>query len=219
MDLGEGARPNQVEEFKQYWQAEIEGRGVMAIIGGTKGAKYLPFRGSNRDMQFLEWQTYLVSKICAVMLINKQDLGFTADVNRANGDVLQENTEDRGIRTLLGLPQDYLTREVVQDEEFGGPANNLQFAYTALNLKESQSQAKINTLALAGLPWKSVNDARRDDGRPPYPEPIFERPMAMTPRGIVVIDNDVPNARETLDAGAKKPDAPGDAPAKKEALA
>jgi hypothetical protein len=197
-----------------YWSSEIEGKGVMAILGGTKGAKFHQFRGSNRDMQFMEWQIYLIGKICAVFQISRQDLGFTMDINRANGEVVQENTEDRGIRSLLGLTQDYITREIVQDDRFGGPDNNLQFAYTSLNLKESLSKAQINTKALAGLPWKSVNDARRDDGRPPYPEAIFERPMAMTPRGIVVITNDVPTARETLEATNKPPE-PGGPPATK----
>ncbi len=208
LSLGEQARPDQVDSFKAFWAAEVEGRGSMAIVGGSKNPAFIPFKQSNRDAQFLEWQVYLVRKICAVFKISPQDLGLSFDVNRSQGEVQQENTEDRGIRPLLGLIQDDITGAVVHDPQFGGPDNNLAFAFTALNLNESESRARINKLSLAGMPWKSVNEARRHDGMEPYPEPIYDRPMAMTPRGIVLIE-DVPTARETLEGQSSTPPEPG----------
>ena len=77
LDLGEGVRPEQVEQFKSYWLSEVAGRGAMAFLGGTKNAKFIPFRESNKDMQFLEWQEYLVRKIAAVFGLSPQDLGLT----------------------------------------------------------------------------------------------------------------------------------------------
>lgn len=209
LNLGEAARPDQVEMFKEFWMAEVEGRGSMAILGGTKNPSFIPFKQSNRDAQFLEWQLYLVRKICAVFKISPQDLGISFDVNRAQGEVNQENTEDRGIRPLLGLTQDDITGSVVHDDQFGGPDNNLAFTFTVLNLKESESRARINKLALAGMPWKAVNEARKDEGRAPYPETIYDRPMANTSTGVVVID-DVPTAREVFEQNAKPtPEPPG----------
>lgn len=200
-DLGEGVRPEQVEEFESYWHSEIAGRGATAFIGGSKGAKFIPFRASNRDMQFLEWQIFLVRKVCAVFGLSPQDLGLTMDVNRANAEQQAENTEDRGLRPLLALIQDYLTREIVWDPAFGGPDNNLAFRFTRLNLKESLNKAKINELALAKVPWKTINEARKEDGR----EPIGEDGdvlMFNTSTGVVKLE-DVPTAREVLEA--KKP--------------
>lgn len=211
LDLGEGARPEQVEKFKSYWLAEVAGRGAMAFVGGTKNPKFIPFRSNNREMQFLEWQVYLVRKIAAVLGMSASDLGLSQDVNRAVGEVLQENTEDRGFRPLLGVIQAHITQEVVQDASFGGPENNLQFAFTALNLKESLSRAQINKLALAGVPWKSPNEARRDDGRPPLEGDIFDKLIANTSQGIVVLD-DIPSARELLDAKKPEPKPAGDKP-------
>lgn len=198
LDLGEGVRPEQVDEFKQYWNAEVAGRGAMAFIGGTKGAKFHPFKGSNRDMQFLEWQQYLVRKIAAVFQLTPLDLGFGMDVNRSTAEVNQDQTEDRGLRPLLGLIQSALTREIVWDRRFGGPANNLAFKFTRLNLKETTSRAMINEKALAGLPWKSIDEARREDGREPLGGD-YAKLMANTPRGIVILD-DIPTAREYIEA-------------------
>lgn len=194
LDLGENVRPEQVEQFKSYWLSEVAGKGAMAFLGGTKNPKFHPFRQSNRDMQFLEWQTYLVRKIAAVFQIAPQDLGINFDVNRSTSEVMQENTEDRGLRPLLALIQDYITREVVWDRGFGGPDNNLAFRFTRLNLKETTSKAQINKLALAGIPWKTVNEARKEDGREPLGDDYDKLIMSVS-TGAVTLE-DVPTARE-----------------------
>jgi len=204
LDLGEGTLPEDVGRFKAYWNAEVAGKGAMGFIGNTKGAKFIDFHKSNIDMQFMEWQTYLVRKIAAVFGLSPQDLGLTFDINRSTSEVQAQNTEDRGLRPLMALLQDYLTREIVWDEGFGGPDNNLAFRFTALNLKESKSKADINKLALAGIPWKSVDEARIDDGRPPLGG-VFEELIAMGPQGPVLL-SEVPSAQEVIDS--KKP-APG----------
>lgn len=199
-DLGEGARPEQVEAFAQYWRAEVAGRGALAFLGGTKGSKFVPFRQSNRDMQYDEWLKYLVRKICAVYLISPQDIGITFDINRATAETQMEMTEDQGLRPLLALIQDYFTREIVWDEAYGGSENNLAFRFTRLNIKESMSKANINKLALAGMPWKPVNEARLDEGRQPLGDPNdpanpYNKLMANTALGVVTID-EVASAKE-----------------------
>jgi len=200
LDLGETARPEMVEGFKSYWLSEVAGRGAMAFIGGTKGAKFVPFRPGNREMQYQEWLQYLVRKIAAVYGISPQDLGITFDINRATSETQMEMTEDRGLRPLLALVQDYFTREIVWDRSYGGSKNNLAFRFTRLNIKESMSKANINKLALAGMPWKPVNEARLDEGRPPLGDPNdennpYNKLMANTPLGVVTVD-DVLTAKE-----------------------
>jgi hypothetical protein len=201
MDLGEGVRPEQVDTFKAYWNQEVAGQGAMAFIGGSKNPKFIPFKGTNRDMQFLEWQIYLVRKIAAVFALTPQDLGVTFDVNRSTSETQAEQSEDRGLRPLLGLVASAFTREIVWSAEFGGPENNLAFNFTRLNMKETLTRAQINDKALAGLPWKSIDEARREDGREPLGG-MYSKLMANTPRGIVMLD-DIPTAREvaTQDAG------------------
>lgn len=209
-DLGEGARAEQVDAFKAYWEAEVAGRGALGFLGGTKGAQFIKFRDSNRDMQYDEWLKYLVRKICAVFLISPQDIGLTFDINRAEGEVQQEMTEDKGIRTLLSLVQDYFTREIVWDKSFGGVENNLAFRFTRLNIKDNIQKAEYMKLALAGVPWMSINVALMDAGFPPIGDPNdpanpYNRLMANTSGGIVTID-DVATAREVATPPTPEPD-------------
>jgi HK97 family phage portal protein len=175
-NLGEGARPDQVEDFQKYWEMEIAGRASTAFIGGTKNPAFIPFRGTNQDMQYMEWQNYLVRKIAAVFSLSPQDLGLTFDVNRSTSETLNDQSEDRGIRPLMRLIQEHLTREVVWDDAFGGPENNLAFRFTKLNLRETLGSAKVEEIQLARMPSRSVNEIRKEKGLEPW-GPEFDEPM------------------------------------------
>lgn len=212
MDLGEGVTRDQVREFQAFFESEVAGKGAIGFIGGTKGSQWIPFRNTNREMQFLEWQVYLVRKIAVVFGLSPQDLGVTFDVNRSTAEIQLQVSEDRGLRPLMALIQDYLTQEIVWDDGFGGRDNNLAFRFTALNLKETTAKAKINELALAGVPWKTVNEARLEDGREPLPEEQFDGLMMVVPTGAVTLTS-VPSAQDVLDAQTQQRSQTGGAPA------
>src|SRR6185503_2359198 len=124
--------------------------------------------------------------------------GVTFDINRSTSEIQLQVSEDRGLRPLMSLTQEYFTEEIVWDRAFGGPANNLAFRFTALNLKESTAKAAIYEKALAGVPWRFINEARVDEGREPIPE--MEGKLIMsTPTGAVNI-MDIPTVREVMEA-------------------
>lgn len=197
MNLGEGFTREQVREFRSFFESEIAGRGAIGFIGGTKSPGWIPFRAGNREMQFLEWQIYLVRKIAVVFGLTPQDLGVTFDINRSTAETQIQISEDRGLRPLMSLVQDYITREIVWDESFGGPGNNLAFRFTALNLKESTAKSSINEKALAKLPWRFINESRVEEGREPIPS-LEGKMIVMTPQGALDI-SDVPTVREFLE--------------------
>lgn len=209
INLGEGFTEQQVNRFREFFESEVAGRGPLGFIGGSKSPSFIKFRDSNRDQQFLEWQIYLVRKIAVVYGVTPQDLGVTFDINRSTAETQIQISEDRGLRPLMSLIQEYLTEEVVWDQSFGGPENNLAFRFTALNLKESTAKANIYEKALAGVPWRFINEARLDEGREPIPEMEGKLIMA-TPQGAVDI-SDVPTVRELLEmqSAAKAAPPPG----------
>src|SRR6185503_6021042 len=97
---------------------------------------------------------------------------------------------DRGLRPLMSLFQNFMTREVVWDKSFGGRDNNLAFAFKSLNLDETLTKANINKVAMPGVGWKSINEARTVDGRPPIGDPtgdenVFNHILIGTPKGIL----------------------------------
>ena len=204
IDLGEGANDKLVESFKAYWRSEVAGKGAMAFVGGSKGAKFMPFRQSNRDMQFLEFQVWYVRKVAAVFGLSPQDLGLTMDINRANAEQQAEQSEDRGQRPLMALIQEALTREIVWDASFGGRDNNLAFRFKRLNLKESLTKADINEKALGGVAWKTIDEARVDDGRPPIGGKLGNSLLMRLSNGVVMLDDSVPTAGDLLELQEKQ---------------
>jgi HK97 family phage portal protein len=209
LDLGEQARSDQIEDFKAYWNTEVAGKGAMAFLGGTKGAKFMPFRLGNREMQFLEFQMYLTRKIAAVFGMSIQDLGVPLDTNRATAGVQSENTEDRGLRPLLELVSSYINKGVVHDKSFGGRTNNLTFKFAALNLRESLNRAQRNRYALGGMPWTMIDEARKEDGRPPIGGTLGSSLLVMGPKGPVLLtEGEIPTATEALESGNKQPALP-----------
>ena len=208
LNLGEGMTEVQARQFASYFESEVAGRGAIGFLAGVKNPSWIPFRENNRDMQFLEWQIYLVRKICIVLGLTPQDLGVTFDINRSTAETQIQISEDRGLRPLMTLIQEYITEEIVWDKAFGGPDNNLAFRFTALNLRESTAKANIYKLALGGVPWRFINEARIEEGREPIPELDGKLIMA-TPTGAVNI-MDVPTVREQMDAqlAAKQKPAP-----------
>lgn len=200
MDMGENARKDQVDAFSSFFGNEIAGKGVMAFWGGTKGAKFIDFHKSNTDMQFMEWLVYLVRQMAAVIQLSPQDLGLMFDVNKSSGEVQQENTENRGQKTLLGAVQDYMTAEFCWDPAWGGAKNNIAFRFRAVTNRQSKGMAETQKLTLAGMPSQSINEARKDQGLPPIGDPNdesnpYNQLMANTSQGLVRLE-DIPTARE-----------------------
>jgi phage portal protein BeeE len=211
MNLGEGATNEDIRRYRSYFENEVAGRGAIGFIGGTKDPSWIPFRSSNREMQFLEWQIYLVRKIAVVMGLTPQDLGVTFDINRSTAETQIQISEDRGLRPLMALLQDYITQEVIWDSTFGGEANNLAFRFTALNLKETTAKAAINHQALGGVPWKTINEARIEDGREPLKGDQYNMPIMSTPTGAVSLAS-VPTAQDVIDAKKPEPKPAGPTP-------
>jgi phage portal protein BeeE len=204
LHLGEGVPPEKVDAFKAFMAAEVYGLGSVAVTGGGKNPSFTKFHDSNRDMQYMEFMVYLIKKIAVVFGMHSSDLDFGQDVNRSTAETQDTQTEDRGLRTLTDLIEAHITREYVWDEGFGGQANNLKFKFTNLNLAESLKLAQYYKLALAGMPWESVNTALKAMGKQPL-GPEFDHLMMVTPQGAIDL-TDIPTGREFLDA--KKPPEP-----------
>lgn len=192
LNIGETAMDEDVKRAKREWESDILGQTGFAIIGGFKAPSFIKFRDTNQEMQYREWLDYLVRQIAVVFGLSPMDLGITFDVNRSTAEQQGDNTEGRGMKPLMAQFQTQITKHIVQDESFGGRENNLQFVFTSLNLKESKSRADINKIAMGSTPWKSANEARLMDGRPPLgdlddDDNIFNCILALTPKGLMNI--------------------------------
>lgn len=198
MDMGENARREQVDAFRSYFEAELAGTQTVGFWGGTKGAKFIDFGRKNVEMQFVEWIQLNIRLIAVVFQLSPQDLGLLFDVNRASAQTQQENTEDRGQRTLLAKIGNALTAEVVWDPGWGGRNNNIALRFRQATDRSSLQKAETKKITVAGMPVESINMARASLGWDPIGDPNDETNpanilMANTPLGLVTLDK-VPSA-------------------------
>ena len=225
LNLGENVGTNLVDQFRVYWDMEVAGKKQMAIVGGVKNPEFLNTGQTARDMQFMQWQVYLLRKIAAVFGIAPQDLGITFDVNRANAQTQQELSEDRGLRPLLRLIEeqfntkviaDFATKKAKQLYASGDIDNltmrlavglahinprghqaiftklhkanilNLMFRFRLKSAKATRDLAEFNKAALAGFPFRTINEQRADDGFDGVEG--GDKIWVMTPVGAVSLD-------------------------------
>ncbi len=138
LNLGENVGTNVVDAFRVYWDAEVAGNKQMAIVGGVKNMAFQGLGQTAREMQYMQWQVYLLRKIAAVFGIAPQDLGITFDVNRANATTQQELSEDRGLKPLLRLIEEQINTKVLAD-----------FAQTKAKQLHSAGEIDMQTLRMA----------------------------------------------------------------------
>lgn len=225
LNLGENVGTNMVDSFRVYWDAEVAGNKQMAIVGGVKKPEFITLGQTAREMQYMQWQVYLLRKIAAVFGIAPQDLGITFDVNRASSSTQQELSEDRGLKPLLRLIEEQLNTKVLADfaqvkakqmhargeidmatmrmaialthvnprdhtdifrKLHAANILNLAFKFRLRSAKSTRDQADYNRYAVAGFPWRTINEVRSEDGF----EPVDggDVIMVMTPVGAMPLE-------------------------------
>jgi hypothetical protein len=113
LSLGEEATPEDVDAFRLYWMNEIMGRPWAIPIVGGKGVEWVQWRDTNRDMQFMEYQDWLLKKACAVYQIAPQEIGMIEDVNRSTAEEQQGSNESKSIQPILSLIADAINTEIL----------------------------------------------------------------------------------------------------------
>ena len=133
---------NRLMEFKQQWLAQMTGVNnawKMPVLEGDM--EYIDLQKGNRDMEFSEWQKYLVKVACAVYKISPEECGFE-DVGGGGGGITFESSneqklkysKDKGLKPLLTSIEWWINKWIVQPMDA-----NYEFAFVGL---ESDTEEK-----------------------------------------------------------------------------
>jgi|GEM_PF-3534696 len=174
------ATQNQVNALRSAYEMDVAGKRELMFMGTDGDISVYPMMFSLKDNQFLEWQTYLARKICAVFQISPQQIGITFDINKATAEVQQDITEDAGLIPLLLLLEEFLNRELLADfapvDKDGRPnidALNLRIIYPEVSeisrMLHAERVLKMALGGLSGLPLLTPNMALKMLGEEPVP--------------------------------------------------
>jgi HK97 family phage portal protein len=166
LDLGEEVTPEQVRQYRIYWQDEVVGKGVMPIIGGTKGAKSIPLSATSDEELFLKWQSFLIVQIGNAFGIDPQKFGALVGVTRATGDILDDATDESAIRPLAHTIEAAINREILH--WLGYDEYEFFFQWTG-SFQDRKALAAINQVYVQ-MNVITLDEARAEIGLPPLPD-------------------------------------------------
>lgn len=151
-------------EFKQQWIAQMSGVNnawKMPVLEGDM--EYVDLQKGNRDMEFSEWQKYLIRVACAVYKISPEECGFDLDKSGGGGGITFESnneqklkySRDKGLKPLLNSIEWWINKWIIQalDPKF-------EFAFVGLEAEtEDKELDLLNKKVEHGMGYKEYRKA------------------------------------------------------------
>lgn len=103
-----------LKKAQRYWKEEMKRKGVKLIVTNNDDVKFIKVAESNKDMQFLEFQKWVLNKLMAVYGMQPIVLGVIDDTTgKLNSSEQREQFKQDAILPLLKLEAYRLTNVLV----------------------------------------------------------------------------------------------------------
>lgn len=170
-EVPEGWTRDQTTQWQEYWDAMTAGEAHRGVWG-PKGSNVTFPPARVFDVAFDEW---LVKVCCAVMEVQPQELGFTADVNRATGSSQEIIGQRRSVRPLA-----LLIKEGVDHAFKASGYDGYELTFPTLDARD-RDEIRKDAAAFINTKVMVPNDIRGELGLDPYVG--GDTPVSATPSG------------------------------------
>jgi hypothetical protein len=132
--------------------------------------KWVPLSQSNREMEFSTWMEYLIKIVCAVYQIDPAEINFdisktnTSTLNESSNEARLKSSRDKGLKPLLDYLQGLINDHILPrwNKEL---SKKYKFKFVGLDAESRQQEG--DRLEKETKVWKTLNEARREQGREP----------------------------------------------------
>lgn len=161
-----------LDEFRREWHALISGvtNSWRTPIVNAEDIQWVGMHQSNRDMEYSQWMDYLIKITCAHYSIAPEEIGFSYGNQGQTSQVFQNNQEqklkaskDKGLRPLLTLYQELLTKHVVMAFD-----PDLELVFTGLDRDDEST--RLNKAKEKASVFMTVDEVRDEFGLDPLPD-------------------------------------------------
>ncbi|GHT86081.1 hypothetical protein FACS1894137_11170 [Spirochaetia bacterium] len=140
---------------------------------GQNQIKWVSFNGTNKEMEFQQWNDYLTSAVCSIFGTSIDDIGLQTSKAQPlfNGDAKHKYTENKSrvLGNVLGYLQSYLNQVI--EKFFDG--YQLEFVgYEREDPKEVLDLDKVEVET-----FKTLNEKREEKGLKKLDKPWADIPM------------------------------------------
>jgi hypothetical protein len=179
---------NRLAEFRQQWismVAGVQNAWKMPIIEAEK-MDYIDLQKSNTDMQFAQWQEYLIKIACAIFKIAPEEVGFNLGNASGGGAMFEGNGEakikysrDKGLKPLLKSIEFWINKWIVNaiDEDF-------EFKFVGLEVDTEEAEVELDIKKVGS--FMGFKEARRKHN---LPEELEEGDFTLNPQYIQMIQS------------------------------
>lgn len=213
---------SQVREFSQWWnELMADSMAERVKMKFVPGGSQRVATNSRKDQEFHQFERWMMLRTCAVYGVQPVSIGMAEGQYRVSQRESMRSTSQFGAGTLMALRKDHYD-DILERLGYG----NLE-VITVFEEEDDAKSLAERTLISVGVPWKSINEARKAEGFPPIEggdqlmAPIGVRTLeqAMDPKlnGSQLIAEQTKNEAD-LDPNAKAESAggaPGGSPAGK----
>ena len=180
LDLGDMTQ-DQAEEFIATWNATVIGNphSMKFVWGSSQEKKFIPFQGTNKDMQYVEYINWLSKLKLAAFWLSSIDANILQDVNRGTGEVMAEISASRWVNSVKKLIEEYFTRNIIREMDTDNEKYKwLEFKFqviTALDWKLKQAQTDSLYIEMWAI---TADEIRSRDGLMPMATPTLSDLLA-----------------------------------------
>ena len=191
--------PQQLVEFQEFLDDYLTGvenlgkRRRLKVV--AQGSKIHEFKDPDFTSVYDEW---LLKVRCAAFAVPPQEIGFTADVNKATGEQQENVSYRRGVKPLSGFFKSIFDEALIMR---GRP--ELEWVWTGGEAEDKKLQAEVDRIYVS-IGKTSVDELRVRDGQ----EPIGLGPYVETAMGPVFVDELLarePDSDPTTTDGGRTP--------------
>ena len=148
VDLGEDAKPDAIEQFRDYMMNEIEGTGRIPIIGGSKNAKTMQIRSFTADNLYLNWENFLITIIANAFPYPVEKL-INVSADRSTTEDFETRIVEELVKPYAILLEDAYNTHVINALGYG---DILEFHYVFEDSEEMKTKkwTRLNNAYIAG---------------------------------------------------------------------
>lgn len=169
--------PDQIASFQNWFDSMLQGntaeRSRAKFVPGEVGKSFIE---PNRGELFGAAEEWLARVICFAFSISPQP--FLKMMNRATAETAQETAASEGLAPMMGWVKSMMDGIIL--DLWNEP--DLEFKWQDEDELDPKTKSEIlDRDSASGL--ITINQARKEMGQDPYPEPEFDRPMFKSASG------------------------------------
>ena len=162
-----GMPADTLQNFRLQFESQLSNNPWKNAYVNVEDLQSQALRPSNTDMQFQQFNEFLMHVIFAAFELAPETLGFTANVNRATAQVQDKHSDQDGVGNYLDAVMQKINHDIIGDFAGLDPKfNEIEFEWEFANNEDPKVKAEVSEIYLRNGVLL-IDEVRRELGKEP----------------------------------------------------